>query len=80
MATGRAILTTLAPGCKETVIDGKTGFLVAPKDSVALAEAMTRFQSDPTLAPKMGAAARTYAEDKYDVNKVNKVILKALGL
>ena len=80
MATGRAVVTTLAPGCKETVIDGKTGFLVAVKDSAALAEAMVRFQADPALASKMGMAARIYAEDKYDVNKVNEVIMKALGL
>lgn len=80
MATGRAVVTTLVPGCKETVIDGQTGFLVPPKDPVALAEAMGRFQLDPTLAQKMGTAARTYAEDKYDVNKVNEVIMKALGL
>jgi glycosyltransferase involved in cell wall biosynthesis len=80
MATGRAVVTTLAPGCKETVIDGKTGFLVPPKNSDALADAMMRFQADPTLAPAMGMAARTYAEGKYDVNKVNEVIMKALGL
>jgi glycosyltransferase involved in cell wall biosynthesis len=80
MATGRAVVTTLAPGCKETVIDGKTGFLVAPKNPAALAEAMRHFQADPSLAAIMGKAARAYAEDKYDVNKVNVIIMKALGL
>ncbi len=80
MATGRAVVTTLAPGCRETVLEGKTGYLVAPKSSIALAEAMERFLSDPTLAADMGTAARIYAEDKYDVNKVNLVIMKALGL
>ena len=80
MAMGRAVVTTLVPGCKETVIDGKTGFLVPSKNQFALAEAMGRFQLDPALAQRMGTAARTYAEDKYDVNKVNKVIMQALGL
>jgi glycosyltransferase involved in cell wall biosynthesis len=80
MAMGRAVVTTLAPGCRETVIEGKTGYLVAPKDPITLAEAMERFLPDPALAIRMGAAARVYAEDKYDVNKVNQVILKALAL
>jgi glycosyltransferase involved in cell wall biosynthesis len=80
MATGRAVVTTLAPGCKETVLEGQTGFLVPPRDPVALANAMGRFIEEPSLIPKMGIAARALAEDKYDVNKVNAVILKALGL
>jgi glycosyltransferase involved in cell wall biosynthesis len=73
-------VTTLAPGCKETVLEGQTGFLVPPRDPVALANAMGRFIEEPSLIPKMGIAARALAEDKYDVNKVNAVILKALGL
>jgi len=80
MAVGRAVVTTLVPGCKETVIDGQTGFLVPARDPAALAGAMLRFQTDPDLARRLGEAGRTYAEDKYDVNKVNRVILGALGL
>lgn len=80
MATGRAVVTTLASGCRETVIDGKTGFLVPTKDPVALARAMARFTEEPALATTMGMAARAYAEEKFDVNKVNKVIMNALGL
>ena len=80
MAMGRAVVTTLAPGCKETVLPEKTGFLVPVKDSAALAEAMGRFAADPELAPRMGKAGRAYAEEKYDVDKVNTVILRALSL
>lgn len=80
MAMGRAIITTLTPGCKETVLHGQSGFLVPARDPAALAEAMGRFAVDPALVPKMGAAARTMAEDKFDVDKVNGVILKALEL
>lgn len=49
MAMGRAIVTTDAPGCRETVIEGVNGFLVPPRDPVALAEAMEKFISDPGL-------------------------------
>src|SRR5690606_1136521 len=42
MAMGRPIITTNAPGCKETVRDGWNGFLVAPRNPQALAAAMER--------------------------------------
>lgn len=80
MAMGRAAVTTQVPGCKETVIEGRTGFLVPSKDPAALARAMGRFQEEPALIARMGAAARVLAEDKFDVDKVNKVILSALDL
>lgn len=80
MATGRAIITTDAPGCRETVVEGENGYLVPPKDAAALAEAMERFVADPALITRMGLRSREIAEDKYDVHKVNRVILDALGL
>jgi glycosyltransferase involved in cell wall biosynthesis len=80
MAMGRPIITTDAPGCRETVIDGQNGFLVPPRDSATLEQAMERFILDPTLAPRMGAASLEIARTKYDVNKVNAVIMKAMGL
>jgi glycosyltransferase involved in cell wall biosynthesis len=80
MATGRAIVTTDAPGCRETVLEGRTGFLVPVRDPGALARAMARFCEDPSLAARMGPESRTYAETRYDVHRVNGAILGALGL
>jgi glycosyltransferase involved in cell wall biosynthesis len=80
MAIGRAVVTTDAPGCRETVIEGKNGYLVPVKDATALAGAMARFIEEPALAARLGIASRAYAEEKFDVNKVNAVILQALGL
>jgi len=80
MAMGRPIITTDVPGCRETVIDGVNGFLVPPRDPVALAAAMRRFIDDPSLIPRMGSESRRIAEEKYDVHKVNQVILDAMGL
>jgi len=80
MAAGRAVVTTQVPGCKETVIEGQTGFLVPARDPGALAETMARFVADPALAIRMGEQGRRYAAAKYDVHKVNQVILGALGL
>ena len=80
MAMGRAIITTDAPGCRETVVDGDNGFLVPVKAVDALAGAMLRFVEDPALAARMGARSRAVAEDRYDVHKVNAVMLRAMGL
>lgn len=80
MAMGRAVITTDAPGCRETVVDGDNGFLVPVRSVDALAEAMARFITDPTLAARMGQRGRQLAEDKYDVHKVNTVMLKEMGL
>ena len=80
MAMGRAVITTDAPGCRETVVEGVNGFLVPVKDSVALAEVMERYINEPELITKMGAASRKIAEEKYDVHKVNRVINEAMGL
>lgn len=80
MSVGRAVITTDAPGCRETVIDGENGFLVPPRDADALYEAMVRFVEMPELAQSMGASSRKVAEEKYDVRKVNKMMLAYLGL
>ena len=80
MAMGRAVITTDAPGCRETVVDGDNGFLVPVRSADALADAMACFITEPTLAARMGQRGRQLAEDKYDVHKVNAVMLKEMGL
>lgn len=80
MAMGRAIITTDAPGCRETVVDGDNGFLVSVKSADALEQAMLKFVEEPALALRMGARARRLAEEKYDVHKVNAVMLREMGI
>jgi glycosyltransferase involved in cell wall biosynthesis len=80
MAMGRAVITTDAPGCRETVIDGVNGFLVPVQDADALYAAMKRFVADPGLASRMGAASREIAERRYDARKVSADILGHIGL
>jgi len=80
MAMGRAIITTDAPGCRETLIDGINGFLVPVKDSQTLAKVLERFIIEPELIPIMGAKSRKIAEEKYDVHKVNAIINRAMSL
>jgi len=80
MAMGRPIVTTDAPGCRETVIDGVNGYQVPVRDDAALEHAMERFILQPDLAERMGAESLRLAREKYDVHKVNAVILNAMGL
>jgi len=80
MAMGRAIITTDTPGCRETVIDGKNGFLVPARDVSSLVQAIEKFIQKPIKIEMMGKASREIADEKYDVHKVNSVILKAMEL
>jgi len=45
-----------------------------------LSQAMCRFIDDPKLVKPMGARSREIAEEKFDVHKVNKVMLEAMGV
>ncbi len=80
MSMGRPIITTDAPGCRETVIDGRNGFLVPVKDVDTLKSAMEKFILNPDLIVQMGEQSRIIAEEKYDVRKVNRAILQEMGL
>jgi glycosyltransferase involved in cell wall biosynthesis len=80
MALGRAVITTDAPGCRNTVEDGENGLLVPVGDSEALYLAMRRFVVEPALALRMGEESLRLVRVRFDVNKVNAVILEATGL
>ena len=51
-----------------------------PRDVDDLYKAMVRFIENPKLIPRMGASSRTIAEEKYDVHRINQVILAFMGL
>lgn len=80
MSMGRPIITSDAPGCRETVEEGVNGFLVPVRKSGPLAAAMRRFLKQPELIAQMGEASWHIVERHYDVHKVNRVILDAMEL
>ncbi|KDD69732.1 glycosyl transferase [Pseudomonas mandelii PD30] len=80
MSSGRAIITTDAPGCRETVQDGVNGILVRPGDSTDLAKAMARLADSSELREQMGRISRELAEQKYDVHRVNAAMIGAMEL
>lgn len=80
MSMGRPVITTDTNGCRETVTDGVTGYLVPVGDAKLLAERMKEFLKDPALAARMGAASRALCEEKFEVGKVNAEMLKILNI
>ena len=69
-AVGRAVVTTDVPGCRDAIIDGCTGLLVAPRDAVALATAIRSLVNDPQQLHAFGVAGRELAEKAFDVRDV----------
>ncbi|MGP9545674.1 glycosyltransferase family 4 protein [Psychrobacter sp. AOP7-B1-25] len=80
MAMGRPIITTDAPGCRETVINKYNGYLVPVKAVDELVAAMEHFIIDPELIVQMGAASRQLVEEKFDVHAVNQTMLKEMDI
>lgn len=80
MAMGLPVVTTDSVGCRDTVEDGVTGFLIPPKNAAALADRLERYLAQPGLAAAHGRASRQRAERMFDIQRVNRLMLEALGL
>ena len=79
MSMGRPILTTDAPGCRETVVNNQNGFLVEPRNHHSAFEAMKKFVENNHIK-KMGMKSREICRAKFDVKKVNDRILDILQI
>lgn len=69
-ATGRAVVTTDVPGCRDAIDPGVTGVLVPAQNAVALANAIEGFLLDPLRCAAMGQAGRVLAESAFDQRQV----------
>ena len=61
-ACGTPVVASDSPGLRESVLDGRTGFLVTHGDVSALAAACDRIIADPALVTRLGTAGRAFAE------------------
>jgi glycosyltransferase involved in cell wall biosynthesis len=78
-ALGRPIVTTDVPGCRDIVRDGENGFLCAPRDAAALAEALARAaQVDDAQWRRMAAAGRARVIAEFSQDRVSALYLAAL--
>lgn len=80
MAMGRAVITSDAPGCRETVEQGVNGFIVPRWNAQALAEKMIYLIENPTEITRMGNESHRIAVDKFDATKVNQRLMEILEL
>jgi len=80
MAMGRPVVTTDAPGCRETVVDGLNGYLVPIRNVPALSDAMKSFIIDPSKIRIMGHESRQKAERDFDVHRQNDRLLACMDL
>ncbi|MGF6177817.1 glycosyltransferase family 4 protein [Ensifer sp. 4252] len=80
MATGRAVITTDLPGCRQTVDPGVNGLLIEPRSVSSLAEAMEGFIEKRSTITAMGRASRRIAEERFDVRLVNRQLLARMQI
>ena len=72
LAIGRPILTTNAPGCDNTVIEGFNGFKVHPGDIGSMCEKLGLLINNKELREKMGKNSRVLFEEEFTLDKVIK--------
>jgi glycosyltransferase involved in cell wall biosynthesis len=65
LSSGRPIITTDVPGCREVCDDGVNGLLVPARDSMALSNAIEKLAINPELRQAMGQAGRVRAESEF---------------
>ncbi len=65
MVMGRPVIATRQGGSLETVVEGKTGWLVNPSDARDLAQVIDRAISDHELRRKYGRAGRRWVEENF---------------
>jgi glycosyltransferase involved in cell wall biosynthesis len=75
---GRPVIATTVGSFPEYVVDGQNGYLVAPGDPEALADAIAALRGDPTTASRLAVGARRTWKERLDPDAAARHILEAL--
>ncbi|HEY8264959.1 MAG TPA: glycosyltransferase family 4 protein [Steroidobacteraceae bacterium] len=67
LAMGKPVVTANGPGCRDTIVEGETGFLIPPHDPRALESALRKLIESDALRARLGAAAREDARLRFSV-------------
>ena len=70
MASSKPVVATNAGGNSEVVIDGETGFIVSPKDSNALANAILSILENKEMGIRFGISGRRRIEENFSIEKM----------
>jgi glycosyltransferase involved in cell wall biosynthesis len=74
-ACGKPVVATSVGGVFDTVIDGKTGFIVPPNDPKAISTKVLYLLSHPAEAAAMGAEARDFVAERFNIAKSGKAYI-----
>lgn len=74
-AMGLPVLATLHNGFPDSVVQGKSAFLVPEKDINALVEKLIYLVENPDNWAEMGNIGRRYVEENFDINDLNQQLL-----
>jgi glycosyltransferase involved in cell wall biosynthesis len=75
-ATGAAVVTTDAVGCREAVIPDKTGILVPPGDAESLTVALRTLMLDDARRTELGEAGRKLVEERFAMPRILDALLQ----
>lgn len=78
-ACGKPMIATDVPGCREIVINKKTGLLVPAHDAKALATALQRLLNNEALRKTMGQAARELVVSEFADEVIIPATLQVYG-
>lgn len=78
-ATGRAIITSNIPGCRETVEHGKSGLLCQVKDADSLLSQMRHYmEMSQEERKEMGLCGRSFVEERFEKEMVVKMTVSKI--
>ena len=80
MGSSVPVVASGISGIPELVEDGKSGFLVAPRDVKSLTEAIERLYQDPELRQRFGQAGRQKVITEFDLYKNAATLAYFFGL
>lgn len=80
MGSSVPVVASGISGIPELVEDGKSGFLVAPRDVKSLTEAIERLYQDPELRQRFGQAGRQKVITEFDLYKNAATLAHFFGL
>ena len=79
-AAGVPVVATPVGGIRETVVEGETGWLVAPDDPVALAERISWVLDHPAQSRPVAEEARRRARERYSTEAMVERTLALYGV
>ena len=75
-SSGRPLVATDVPGCREICRSGENGLLVPAKDSITLASTLETLLDDLKLCEGLGEQGRKIVESEFSEREINNVFLK----